>query len=302
MATSTTTPRRATISERVTIPDLAGRKPGSKAPIVMVTAYDAPQGRLADAAGVDAILVGDSVGMTTLGYDSTLPVTLDDIILHTRAVLRGQAAYGAGECPTQPPTEAVRVRGARHAALIADLPFGTCGVSAEDGVRAAIRLVAEGGAQAVKIEGAGPIVLETIRRLVDIGVPVIGHLGMTPQSIHRFGGFRAQGRTPDAADAMAEEARSLEAAGAIGIVLEAIPADVAARITASVGMVTIGIGAGPDCDGQVQVLHDIVGLTPGPPFRHTRRYAEIGDALRDAVASYATDVRERRFPAAENSF
>lgn len=280
---------------------LASRKRKGR-PIVMVTAYDAPQARLADAAGVDAILVGDSVGMTTLGYDNTLPVTVADIVHHTRAVLRGQTARRADVCPDAPPTAEEVARGARHALLVADLPFGSYGATVEDGVRAGMRLVAEGGAQAVKLEGAGPIVLETVRRLVEVGVPVIGHIGMTPQSVHRFGGFRVQGRSDDDAAAVLEDARALEAAGAFGLVLEVIPADLARRITESVGAVTIGIGAGVDCDGQVQVLHDLIGLADGPPFKHARRYAELGEALRDAVAAYAADVRARHFPGSENSF
>jgi len=292
------------LPERVTAPMLLARK-ARKRPIVMVTAYDAPQGRLLDAAGVDAILVGDSVGMTTLGYDTTLPVTLEDVLHHCRAVRRGMDANDSGRCPSEnggPPTSEEAARGARHAMLVADLPFGTYGASVEEGVRAGMRLAAEGGAQAVKLEGAGLVVVETIRRLVDVGVPVMGHLGMTPQSIHRFGGFKVQGRTDAAADALIDDARRIVEAGVFGMVLEVIPATLAERVTAAMPVPTIGIGAGPGCDGQVQVLHDLVGLTPGSVLKHARRYAEVGEAVREAVAAYAEDVRAGRFPSAENSF
>jgi 3-methyl-2-oxobutanoate hydroxymethyltransferase len=268
----------------------------------MVTAYDAPQARLADEAGVDAILVGDSVGMTTLGYDTTLPVTLDDLLHHTRSVLRGQAARRSTRCPDSDPDAAETARGARFAMVITDLPFGSYGSTPEDGVRAGIRLVSEGGAQAVKLEGAGPVTLETIRRLVAIGVPVMGHLGMTPQSIHNFGGFKVQGKTNAAADAIVEAAQALVEAGAFGMVLEVIPAELAKRVTEAVPVPTIGIGAGPDCDGQVQVLHDLIGFVPGPVFKHARRYVEAGEAVRTAISEYAADVREHRFPGPENSF
>jgi 3-methyl-2-oxobutanoate hydroxymethyltransferase len=286
---------------RVTAPQFLARK-RKKQPIVMVTAYDAPQGRYADAAGVDAILVGDSVGMTTLGYDTTLPVTLDDLLHHTRAVLRGQSARRADVCPDNLPTDAERARGARHALVVTDMPFGTYGASVANGVKGGMRLVAEGGAQAVKLEGAGNVVLETVRRLVDMGVPVMGHLGMTPQSIHRFGGFKLQGKTEDAAEALIKSAKALEEAGAFSIVLEVIPSDLAQRVTEAITIPTIGIGAGLQCDGQVQVLHDLAGLTDGEPFKHARRYAELGVTLQDAIASYARDVRERQFPGPENSF
>jgi 3-methyl-2-oxobutanoate hydroxymethyltransferase len=289
------------LPQRVTAPAFAARKGKGRA-LVMVTAYDAPQGRLADAAGVDAVLVGDSLGMTTLGYDTTLPVTLDDILLHTRAVRRGIDARAQGTCPDAAPTDAERARSARHALLVADLPFGTYGATVEEGVRAGMRLVSEGGAEAVKLEGAGPVVVETIRRLVDVGVPVMAHVGMTPQSVHRFGGFKVQGRSDAAADAVLADAVRVAEAGAFAMVLEVIPAALSGRITEAVPVPTIGIGAGPLCDGQVQVLHDLIGLTPGPALKHARRYAEVGAAVEAAVAAYAADVRAGRFPSAENSF
>lgn len=288
----------ATLSQRITVPIFAAHKVrDGLPPLVVVTAYDAPQGRLADAAGVDAILVGDSVGMTTLGYDSTLPVTLEDILLHTRAVSRGQIAR-----TDRKPTGADESRGARHALLIADLPFGSYGASVEQGVLAGMKLASEGGAQAVKLEGSGPIIRDTITRLVDVGVPVMGHLGMTPQAVHRFGGFRVQGRSETEATALIREAESIVEAGVFGIVLELIPADLAARITVAVPVPTIGIGAGPACDGQVQVLHDLIGFTPGPLRKHSRRYIEAGEAIAQALSDYTHDVRARRFPTDENAF
>jgi len=280
---------------RVTVPMFQARK--GKQSLVVVTAYDAPQGRLADAAGVDAILGGDSVGITTLGYDATLPVTLDDMVHHARAVARGQAARPAEK---NSPEDAAR--DARHALVIADMPFGSYGIAVEDGVRAGVRLVQEGGVQAVKLEGAGPVVLETIRRLIDIGVPVMGHIGMTPQSVHRLGGFKVQGRTSDAAEHLLAEARAVAEAGAFAMVLEVIPAALAAQITEVVPVPTIGIAAGAGCDGQVQVLHDLIGLMDGPPFRHAKRYAEVGALIHQAITAYAADVSAHHFPTDENAF
>ncbi len=292
--------KNLSVPPRVTVPSLVARK-GKLPPVVIVTAYDAVQGRVVDAAGADAILVGDSVGMTTLGYDSTVPVTLDDMFRHTRAVARGQAMRlsesGGGESPD--PMEAER--GGRSALLIADLPFGAYGADPADGVRAGMRLVAEGGAQSVKLEGAGAVIRESIRRLVDSGVPVMGHLGLTPQSIHRFGGFKAQGKSVAAGDALLADAHALVEAGVWGIVLEMIPAALAARVTGDIPAVTIGIGAGVDCDGQVQVFHDLVGLTFGPVFKHTRRYADTGAILAGAVGEHIRDVRANRFPNETNS-
>jgi 3-methyl-2-oxobutanoate hydroxymethyltransferase len=279
---------------------LLNRK-AKKQPIVVVTAYDWTQARLADAAGVDAVLVGDSLGMVMLGHDTTLPVTLDDMLRHTRAVARG-LADAPDTCPGSAPTDAQRARGALRPLLIADLPFGAYGVSVEDGVRNAVRLIAEGGAQAVKLEG-GAAMAPTVRRLVDLGVPVMGHLGMTPQSVHRFGGFKLQGRGEAAADALLADAAALVEAGVFGFVLEVIPAVLARRVTESIPVPTIGIGAGAGCDGQVQVFHDLLGLIEGAPvLRHTRRYAETGRLIREALASYAADVRDGRFPSGDNAF
>lgn len=288
--------RTPSVPPSVTVPALAARK--GKSSIVVVTAYDAIQGRIVDASGAEAILVGDSVGMTTLGYDSTVPVTLDDMLRHTRAVARGQAARLASSDGIEPfETE----RRGRSALLIADLPFGAYGAEPAEGVHAGMRLVAEGGAQSVKLEGAGGMIRETIRRLVDVGVPVMGHLGLTPQSIHRFGGFKAQGKGDAAGDALLADAQALVEAGVWGVVLEMIPAALAERVTKAIPAITIGIGAGANCDGQVQVFHDLVGLTFGPVFKHTRRYADTGSALVSAVSEHVADVRSKRFPSAENS-
>ena len=264
-------------AERITVPGLRERKQrGEK--IVMLTAYDYPSAGLAERAGVDVILVGDSLGTVTLGYDSTIPVTLEDILHHAKAVRRGL----------------------RRALLLADMPFGTFQAGPEDAIRNAARLLKEGGAQAVKLEGGAPVV-ETVRRLTEAGIPVMAHLGLTPQSIHIFGGHRAQGKDPDAAEQMLADAQALEAAGAFGLVLETIPAALAARITGALAIPTIGIGAGPDCDGQVQVWHDLLGLTPGKTFRHVKRYAEVGEMVESALRSYAEEVRQTRFPTEEHS-
>jgi 3-methyl-2-oxobutanoate hydroxymethyltransferase len=262
--------------ERVTVPTLRQRKAmGQK--VVMVTAYDYAAAKLADRAGVDVVLVGDSLGQTVLGYDSTVPVTLDEMLHHTRAVRRGL----------------------KYALLLVDMPFGTYQASPEDAVRNATRLLKEGGAQAVKVEG-GKAMMETVRRLADASIPVMGHLGLTPQSIHVFGGHRVQGRDPETARQMIEDARALEAAGAFGMVLETVPAALAAEITAAVSISTIGIGAGPECDGQVQVWHDLIGLSRRT-FHHAKRYAEVGNLIEDAIRAYAAEVRQNRFPTKEQS-
>ena len=239
----------------------------------MVTAYDAPGGRLADEAGADLVLVGDSAAMTVLGHDSTVPATMDEMVILTRAVTRG----------------------ASRPLVIADMPFGSFQVSDEDALRNAIRFVKEAGADAVKLEGAGTM-LSRVRAIVDAGIPVMGHLGLTPQSATMLGGYKAQGRSAEKALRLYDDARALEAAGCFSIVLEAVPAPVAARITRDLVIPTIGIGAGADCDGQVLVWHDLLGLYHGRAARFVKRYAEIGDTIRAALAEYADDVREHRFP------
>jgi 3-methyl-2-oxobutanoate hydroxymethyltransferase len=248
-------------------------------PIVMVTAYDAPGGRLADEAGADLVLVGDSAAMTVLGHDSTVPATMDEMLILTRAVTRG----------------------ARRPLVIADLPFGTFQISDEDAVRNAIRFVKEAGADAVKLEGAGPM-LSRVRAIVGAGIPVQGHIGLTPQSATMLGGFRAQGRTAEKAVRLLADARALEAAGCFSLVLEAVPAPVARRISQELSIPTIGIGAGVDCDGQVLVWHDLLGLYQGRSARFVKRYAEIGQTIRAALEAYATDVRERRFPEEQHTY
>lgn len=267
--------RRA--DRRMTVPEFRARKArGEK--LVMVTAYDYPSALLADRAGVDCLLVGDSVASTVQGHSTTLPVTLDEMIYHVRMVRRG----------------------VERALLLADLPFGSYQAGADEAVRSAVRLLKEGGAEAVKLEG-GAMMAPTVRRLTEIGIPVMGHLGLTPQSVNLLGGHRAQGRNAAAADRMLADAQALEEAGAIGLVLETIPAALAARITAEVTIPTIGIGAGPECDGQVQVWHDLLGLFPGKTFRHAKRYAELGAATEAALRAYTDEVRQGAFPTKEQS-
>jgi 3-methyl-2-oxobutanoate hydroxymethyltransferase len=248
-------------------------------PIVMLTAYDFPSARLVEQAGANAILVGDTLGMVVLGYETTLPVTMDDMLHHVKAV----------------------VRGTRRALVVADMPFMSYQVGPEDALRNAGRFLQEAGARAVKLEG-GVTVAESVRRLVDAGIPVMGHIGLTPQSLHQFGGYKVQGKTPRAAARLMDDALALEQAGAFAIVLELVPAPLAQLITKRLRVPTIGIGAGPDCDGQIQVYHDLLGLFTGFVPKHTRRYAEVGEAIRDALAAYADDVREGRFPTEEQSF
>jgi len=248
-------------------------------PIVMVTAYDAPGGRLADQAGVDLILVGDSAAMTVLGHDSTVPATMEEMLILTRAVTRG----------------------ARRPLVVADMPFGTFQVSDEESMRNAIRFVKEAGADAVKLEGAGPM-LSRVASIVGVGIPVMGHIGLTPQSATMLGGFKAQGRSAEKALRLLADARALEAAGCFSLVLEAVPAAVAARITAELSIPTIGIGAGADCDGQVLVWHDLLGLYEGRTARFVKRYADVAGVIRSALETYAADVRERRFPEEQHTY
>jgi 3-methyl-2-oxobutanoate hydroxymethyltransferase len=257
---------------KLPITELASMKERHQ-PIVMVTAYDAPSGRLADEAGVDLILVGDSAAMTVLGHDSTVPASMDEMIVLTRAVARG----------------------ARRPLVIADMPFGSFQVSDADAVANAIRFVKDAGADAVKLEGAGAS-LSRVGAIVGAGIPVMGHIGLTPQSATALGGFKAQGRTADQARRLVDDARALEAAGCFSIVLEAVPAPVAEEITRHLTVPTIGIGAGGGTDGQVLVWHDLLGLYDGQSPRFVKRYADLATAIRDAVSAYADDVRERRFP------
>ena len=248
-------------------------------PIVMVTAYDAPGGRLADHAGADLILVGDSAAMTMLGHDSTVPATMDEMLILTRAVTRG----------------------AKRPLVVADMPFGTFQVSDEDATRNAIRFVKEAGADAIKLEGAGPM-LDRVRSIVGAGIPVMGHIGLTPQSATMLGGYKAQGRSAEKALALLADARALEAAGVFSLVLEAVPAPVARRISEGLAIPTIGIGAGPATDGQVLVFHDLLGIREGRGARFVQRYAELGAETRRALGAYVADVRSGAFPGDEHTY
>lgn len=261
--------------KRIRVPDLKEKKKrGEK--IAVLTAYDATMARLLERAGIDVLLVGDSLGMVVLGYETTLPVTLDAMVHHTAAVSRG----------------------ASRALVVADMPFLTFQISVTEAVRNAGRLIQEGGAAAVKIEG-GAAVVDVAQRLVEIGIPVMGHLGLLPQSIHQLGGYRRQARLEQDAEQLVADARALELAGVFAIVLESIPAEVARETTAALSIPTIGIGAGPYCDGQVLVSYDAFGLFDGavPPF--VKQYANLGEDVVAAAKAYAQDVREGRFPAQE---
>lgn len=246
---------------------------------VVVTAYDVAFARLADRAGVDAILVGDSLGMVFQGRTSTLPVTLDEMIYHAQAVTRGVT----------------------RAHVVVDLPFMSYQASLDDGVRAAGRVLKESGAEAVKLEGGEPMA-ELVARLVAVGIPVMGHVGMTPQSIHQYGGFKVQGRTSEQRDRILAGARALADAGVYAMVLETMPAGLAAEVTRSVPVPTIGIGAGAGCDGQVMVMHDLLGIDPAWAPRFVRRYAELGSEIERAFAAYADDVRAGRYPSPDESY
>lgn len=262
------TQRRVTVNS---LRDMAAAESPQR--IVMITAYDNASARLVDRAGVDVVLVGDSLGMTMLGYDSTLPVTMDDMVRATAAVSRG----------------------CERALVVADMPFGSYQASVDEAVRNASRLLAEGGAHAVKLEGSGAHVLDVVERLVESGIPVMGHLGLTPQSVNAFGGYRTQAKDAMGAADLLEACLVLEALGAFAIVLECVPEELAARAAQLAEIPMIGIGAGIGCDGEVQVFHDILGLTEFLP-RHAKRYADLSSAIVNAVGQYAEDVRERSFP------
>jgi 3-methyl-2-oxobutanoate hydroxymethyltransferase len=263
---------------KLPLPELIEMKRRAE-PIVMVTAYDAPGGRLADAAGVDIVLVGDSAAMTVLGHDSTVPATMDEMVILTRSVTRG----------------------ARRPLIVADMPFGSFQISDETALENAIRFIKEAGADAVKLEGAGPTV-SRVRALVGAGIPVMGHVGLTPQSATMLGGFKAQGRTAARARALLEDAIELERAGCFSIVLEAVPTPVAAEITRALVVPTIGIGAGPRCDGQVLVYHDLLGLYEGRAPRFVKRYADVAGVIRQALEEFAADVRSGAFPEDQHTY
>jgi 3-methyl-2-oxobutanoate hydroxymethyltransferase len=263
---------------KLPLPELAElKRRGQK--LAMVTAYDFPSGRIADEAGVELVLVGDSAGMVVLGNESTVPVTMDELLMLTRAV----------------------VRGARRPLVIADMPFGSFQASDEAAVDNAVRFVKEAGADAVKLEGAGPT-LSRVQAIVGAGIPVMGHVGLTPQSATMLGGFKAQGRTAEKAERLYEDSLGLEAAGCFAIVLEAVPAPVAARVTEALQVPTIGIGAGADCDGQVLVWHDLLGLYAGKAPRFVKRYADLAGEARRAIEAYVDDVREGRFPEEQHTY
>ena len=261
---------------RITINEIKEKKT-KKEKIVMLTAYDYSTAKLADQAGIPLLLVGDSLGMVVLGYESTIPVTIEEMIHHTKAVARG----------------------AKQALVIGDMPFMTYHTSTSDALRNAARFIQEAGAQAIKLEG-GVTVAETVKRIVDCGIPVMGHIGLTPQSVHQLGGHRVQGKTPETAERLLTDARTLEQAGAFAIVLELVPAPLSRLITQKVTVPTIGIGAGPDCDGQVQVITDLLGLSADFVPKHAKQYARLAGTISAAIADYIAEVKSGSFPTAEH--
>jgi 3-methyl-2-oxobutanoate hydroxymethyltransferase len=265
--------------EKVTVPSLrASKERGER--LVCLTAYDYPTARIVDEAGTDLILVGDSLGNVVLGYDSTVPVTLEEMLAHTRSVRRG----------------------VQRALLVADMPYGSYHTGEAEAVRAALRLIKEGGAEAVKLEG-GRNRLDVVRRLVNEEIPVMGHIGLTPQSLNKLGSYRLQAKTADAARALVEDAVALEAAGAFAIVLEVVPGEVARVVTETVRVPTIGIGAGPHCDAQILVLHDLLGLSFSPTRpRFVRQYVNLRETVTEAIGRYAEDVRSGAFPSEAESY
>ncbi len=268
-----------TPDERVTIPMLQARRDEGRK-IVCLTAYDYPTAKILDETGVDLILVGDSLGMVVLGYENTVPVTMDEMIHHTRAVTRA----------------------VRRALVVGDMPYFSFHLSADETIRNASRFLKEGGAAAVKIEGASKKRLKLVEAMVEAEIPVMGHVGLTPQSIHRLGRFRVRGAAVAEAQRIIEDARNLERAGAFAVVLESVPNEVGAEVTRAVRIPTIGIGAGPACDGQVLVLHDMLGFSTGYLPRFVRTYADIHGVISGAVGAYAEDVRAGRFPDNETSY
>ena len=261
-----------------TVPDIRARKRDGRR-LVMRTAYDYPTARLLDAAGIDIILVGDSLANTVLGYDSTLPVTMDEMLHHTRAV----------------------VRGTRRALVVGDMPYLSYQTGVGDAIRNAGRFLKEAGAAAVKIEG-GRKRAGLVRALSEAEIPVMGHIGLTPQSLHVMGGYRVQGKKSDDVRALVDDARALQEAGIFALVLEGMPAPAARAVSEAIDIPTIGIGAGPDCDGQVLVLHDLIGLTEGNPPRFVRRYAAVGEEIADAARRFIADVQSGAFPSEAETY
>ena len=262
---------------RISINDIKEMK-SKKEKIVMLTAYDYSTAKLVDEAGIPLILVGDSLGMVMLGYESTIPVTMDEMIHHTKAV----------------------VRGTKQALVIGDMPFMTYHTNISDALRNAARFIQEGGAQAIKLEGGVPVA-ETVKRIVECGIPVMGHIGLTPQSIHQLGGHKVQGKTTEAAERLLKDAQALEQAGAFAVVLELVPALLSKLITNKLSIPTIGIGAGSDCDGQVQVISDLLGLFSDFVPKHAKQYAKLAGLIRTALADYIDEVKSGKFPTAEHS-
>jgi 3-methyl-2-oxobutanoate hydroxymethyltransferase len=253
------------------------KKQGEK--VAMITAYDYSMAKLVDEAGMPIILVGDSLGMVILGYESTIPVTMDEMIHHTKAV----------------------VRGAKHALIIGDMPFMTYQISIEDALRNAARFIQEGGAQAIKLEG-GESVAEKVSRIVAAGIPVQGHIGLTPQSIHQLGGYKVQGKTAEVAARLLNDAKALEAAGVFSIVIECVPTPLAKLITERVSVPTIGIGAGKHCDGQVQVINDLLGMYTDFVPKHAKQYAKLHESISSAVSDYISEVKSEKFPTSKQSY
>jgi 3-methyl-2-oxobutanoate hydroxymethyltransferase len=268
----------ATAPGKITSQTLQEKKAQGK-PIVALTAYDYATARLVDEAGVDVLLVGDSLAMVVLGHESTLPVTMEEMLHHTRATRRA----------------------VRRAMLVADMPFGSYQASLQEGIANATRFLKEGGAEAVKIEGGAQRV-ELVQELTNAEIPVMAHIGLTPQSVHKMGGYKVQGKSLPAIHKLIHDALALEAAGAFSLVLEGVPREVAQRVTAALKIPVIGIGAGPECDGQILVLHDLLNLTFAPPAKFVRRYADVGAVITKAVEDYSHDVRARRFPGEEESY
>ncbi len=267
------------MDKRITISDVREMKVrGEK--VAMLTAYDYPTARYVDEAGVPLILVGDSLGQVMLGYPDTLHVSIEDMLRHTAAVARG----------------------AKHALIIGDMPFMTYQISVEEAMRNAARFLTEGNAQAVKMEGGSQQIVETVARLTSMGIPVMGHLGLTPQSVNQLGGHKVQGRSRNAAQRMIDEALALEQAGAFAVVLETVPSPLAALISRKLTIPTIGIGAGAGCDGQVQVIHDVIGLTADYVPRHAKQYAQVGSLIAAAAHDYLEEVRSGNFPTEAQSF
>lgn len=263
---------------RITIAEIKEMKRRQEK-IPMLTAYDYTTAKIVDEAGVPLILVGDSLGMVVLGYESTVPVTIEEMLHHTRAV----------------------VRGTKKSLIIGDMPFMTYHTSISEAMHNAARFIQQAGAQAVKLEG-GEVVAETVSRIVNCGIPVMGHIGLTPQSINQLSGFKVQGKTPETAQRLLKDALTLEEAGAFAVVLEAVPAPLSRLITEKLSIPTIGIGAGPDCDGQVQVISDLLGLFTDFVPRHAKQYARLAETMNSAIRSYITEVKEGSFPTSKQSY